>query len=185
MGCGERKEWKRFVLDLQIPFWGLIASWHQVRSHPAYGLLNIPLCLWDKVHFFFFFLPHRAACGISVLQTWIQPMPPAVEALGLNCWTMREVLVFDLAPIYLSRFGLVLPPCTAFQPQATAKHSEIPPGFFWFVLSLSLTFLLDFQYGFTCYLQREVLLGFPRQSQASVTLYDLGCSASTGEGMEC
>ena len=86
-------------------------------------------------------------------------MPPAVEARGLNCWTMREVLVFDLAPIYLSRFGLVLPPCTAFQPQATAKHSEIPPGFFWLVLSLSLTFLLDFQYGFTCYLQRKVLPG--------------------------
>ena len=33
---------------------------------------------------FFFFLPHRAACGILVPQPGIKPVPPALGAQGLN-----------------------------------------------------------------------------------------------------
>ena len=56
------------------------------------------------------------------------------RVLTAGLWGKSSFL--DLAPIYLSRFSLVLPPCTTFQPQPTAKHSEIPPGFFWLALSL-------------------------------------------------
>ena len=40
-----------------------------------------------------FFLSHRTACGILVPQPGMEPMPPAVEARGLNHWTAREVPV--------------------------------------------------------------------------------------------
>ena len=59
----------------------------------------------------------RVACGILVLQTGIEPMPPAVEARSLNHWTAREVLysffyepkslsyTFPLPPLHHSQFG--------------------------------------------------------------------------------
>ena len=43
------------------------------------------------VYFYFFFWPHRVACGILVPQPGIEPMPPAVEGQGPNHWTAREV----------------------------------------------------------------------------------------------
>ena len=40
---------------------------------------------------FFFFWPCHTACGILVPRPGIEPVPPAVEARGLNHWTTREV----------------------------------------------------------------------------------------------
>ena len=42
-----------------------------------------------SIHFFFFFWPHLAACGILV--PGFEPVPPAVEVQILNHWTTREV----------------------------------------------------------------------------------------------
>ena len=39
---------------------------------------------------FFFFLSHRAACGIFVLQPGIEPRPSTVRARSPNHWTARE-----------------------------------------------------------------------------------------------
>ena len=39
----------------------------------------------------FIFLPHRAACGISVLQPGTEPGPTAVRAPSPDDWTTREV----------------------------------------------------------------------------------------------
>ena len=41
--------------------------------------------------FSFFFLPLRMACRSLVPQSWIKPVPPAVEAWSLNRWTARKV----------------------------------------------------------------------------------------------
>ena len=40
---------------------------------------------------FFFFLPHREACGFLLPCPGIKPMSPAVEAWSPNHWTAREV----------------------------------------------------------------------------------------------
>ena len=40
---------------------------------------------------FFFFLPHRASCGILVPRPGIEPIPPALEAWHHKHWTAREV----------------------------------------------------------------------------------------------
>ena len=39
---------------------------------------------------FFFFWPHRVACGILVPQPGIEPGPSAVKARSPNHWTARE-----------------------------------------------------------------------------------------------
>ena len=39
---------------------------------------------------FFFFWPHRKACGISVPQSGIEPAPSAVKVQSPNHWTSRE-----------------------------------------------------------------------------------------------
>ena len=46
------------------------------------------------IHFeliFFFFLPHHVACGTFPTRR-IKPVPPALEAWGLNHWATRVVL---------------------------------------------------------------------------------------------
>ena len=45
-------------------------------------------------NFYLFF--GRAACGILVAQTGIEPAPPALEARSLNHWTAREVPLYTL-----------------------------------------------------------------------------------------
>ena len=47
-------------------------------------------CIWDFILLFFFW-PHDVARGILVLQSGIEPVPPAVEAWILNHWTAKEV----------------------------------------------------------------------------------------------
>ena len=44
--------------------------------------------------FHLFFWPHHMACRILLPQPGTEPMPPAVEAQGLNNWAAREVLIF-------------------------------------------------------------------------------------------
>ena len=41
--------------------------------------------------FLVFFCLCHATCGILVPQLGIEPVLPALEAQGLNCWTAREV----------------------------------------------------------------------------------------------
>ena len=45
---------------------------------------------------FFFFLPHRVACKISVPPSGMQPTPPAVESWILSPGTTREAPALDL-----------------------------------------------------------------------------------------
>ena len=56
---------------------------------------------------FFFFWLCSAACGISVPQPGIEPVPPTVEAWRPNHWTAREVppapLVYFHFCFYYSR----------------------------------------------------------------------------------
>ena len=52
-------------------------------------------CSW-KAFSFFFFWPHRAACGILVPQPGIEPRPLAVEAQSPNHWTAGEVPLVSL-----------------------------------------------------------------------------------------
>ena len=40
--------------------------------------------------FIYLFWPHNAACGISVPQPGIEPLPSAVKAQNPNHWTTRE-----------------------------------------------------------------------------------------------
>ena len=42
-------------------------------------------------NFFFYFLPHHAACGILTPRPGIEPISPAVEAQSPNHWTTREL----------------------------------------------------------------------------------------------
>ena len=70
LGLGERK----------VEEFGLISyQYSPLLLSPCRGLFSLP---------FFFFLPHRVAYGISVLQPGIEPVTPA-----FNPWTTREVPV--------------------------------------------------------------------------------------------
>ena len=52
----------------------------------------------NDFRFFFFFWLHLAACRILVPPPGIKPVPLAVEACSLNCWTTREVPENDFYP---------------------------------------------------------------------------------------
>ena len=57
-------------------------------------ILNLGQLLWINgwvVFFLFFFLRHRALCGILVPRPGIEPAPLAVKARSPNHWTTREV----------------------------------------------------------------------------------------------
>ena len=47
-----------------------------------------------------FFWPYHVACGISVPQPGIEPVPHTLKARSLNYWTAREVQTL-LAVIYM------------------------------------------------------------------------------------
>ena len=67
------KPWKSVLLRTEGQGSCEFASAHflticQVRSHPTYSLLMMPLCLWDKSHTLFFFLaPPCCMCDLSSL----------------------------------------------------------------------------------------------------------------------
>ena len=59
-----------------------------------YWILNIVPVLYGRflfIYISFIFWPHCAIHGILVPKPGNKPMPSAVEAWGLNCWTAREV----------------------------------------------------------------------------------------------
>ena len=85
---------------------------------PCLWPFNYSLVPMGQSSRFFFFLPHWAACGISVPQAQIEPMPPAVEAQGLNCWTVREVLISWSGP-YLPLQVLFSPSSMYYIPTTT------------------------------------------------------------------
>ena len=75
-------------------------SWIQSLSAAAFTLC---ICVQSLVQWpwapFVLFWPHPEACRILVPQPGMEPMPPAVDALSLNHWTIREVLsLFFLIP---------------------------------------------------------------------------------------
>ena len=57
---------------------------------PSGTVITFKKSFLNAIYLFTFWL-HHAACGISVRQLRIEPMPPAVEARNLNHWTAREV----------------------------------------------------------------------------------------------
>ena len=54
----------------------------------------------SQFYFVLFFWPCCVACGILVPWPGIEPVPPALEAEGLNHWTAREVLNYILKAPY-------------------------------------------------------------------------------------
>lgn len=59
-------------------------------------------CLNQPSPFFFFFLPHHGASGLSVPQPGIRIPSPCCRSVGSNCWAPREVPVN--LPSALARF---------------------------------------------------------------------------------
>ena len=59
-------------------------------SHIMEGLCLLQEFQRTNKEFFFFFWPRCRACGILVPRPGIEPVPPAVEAQGLNHWTARK-----------------------------------------------------------------------------------------------
>ena len=53
------------------------------------------ICVYEKLSwilfFFLMFWPCSMACGMSVPQPGIEPLPSAVEAQSLNRWSTKEV----------------------------------------------------------------------------------------------
>lgn len=103
-------------------------------------------------------------------------MPPSVEAQGLSCWPHEEVLISWSGP-YLPLQVLFSPSSMYYIPTTTNfKHSEIPPSFFWLVLSLCrpspwFSSLTSGMSSHASSSEKSSLVS--RQSQASVGLYDL------------
>ena len=54
----------------------------------------------ELTFFFFFFLPHPAACRILVLWPGIELCPPAVEAQSPNRWTAREFPILQFKKLF-------------------------------------------------------------------------------------
>ena len=80
--------------------------------------------------FMYLFWPSRAACGILVSWLGIKPLPPALEAWGLNHWTPREVpsvQFWILCLCFSIHVLLFVPPCCHFSYKMHA--SQLKPCF--------------------------------------------------------
>ena len=90
-----------WAYSAHFSFWLLYFSWHH-NSHLIYfnnfylfseifHLLVSSESVNDCWNIFFFFWPHRKACGILVPWPGIEPVPAALEVWSLNHWKAREV----------------------------------------------------------------------------------------------
>ena len=73
------------------PFTGHGLNKHrwQVGFNPLAGCGLLTLALGQRFFFFFLLVTLHAACGNFVARPGMEPVPPAVEACGLSCWTTR------------------------------------------------------------------------------------------------
>ena len=97
---------------------GLVASRHVgsswTRDWSCVSCIgSLPMSHQGRPKLYFYFLTdslfifgRSEPCGILVSQSGIEPLPLAMEAWSLNCWTTREVKTVYKKHFYMSRIFL-------------------------------------------------------------------------------